>query len=180
MVDLFKGILDDDEKIIKAYKPNKLRFYFLGFFILLLSLIFIFGIITIMYFSPDEEVGQMPFYVFYVVGGAAVIYAVIFVILMHFSYKKRYYAYTNKRILISNGIVGIDYKGLDHMMIGATEVRVDFLDKLLRKNTGTLKFGSQASPMHAGGSAFSFSGVVDPYNIYREIKNYIDEIKKED
>ena len=26
-------------------------------------------------------------------------------------------------------------------MIGATEVRVDFLDKLLNKDTGTIKFG---------------------------------------
>ena len=99
-------------------------------------------------------------------------------LLTKLSYNKRFYAYTNKRIIIQNGFIGIDFKSLDLKFIGATEVKVDFLDKLLKRNTGTIKFGSHATPTNVQGvQAFQLVGILDPYNVYKEIKKHMDEVK---
>ena len=63
-------------------------------------------------------------------------------------------------------------------MVGALSVNVNIVDKLLRKNTGTISFGSMASPMTVqNASKFSFSFIHEPYQIYKEVKVYIDQKK---
>lgn len=94
-------------------------------------------------------------------------------------YNKLYYAYSNKRIIIRTGIIGVDYKSLDLSMIGAVNVYVSLLDKLVGKNTGSITFGSMASPISAGNaSSYKFANVNNPYELYKEIKNVIDDYKK--
>jgi len=90
-------------------------------------------------------------------------------------------AYTNKRIIIRTGVFGIDYKGLDLKAIDAVNVYVSFFDKLVKKNTGSLKFGSKASPIvnyGNGSGGYRFNHVENPYGLYKEIKEYIDTAKK--
>lgn len=174
MKETFKNILDDDENIIKTFKPNKLKFYFPFYLTTSLFLVVIIG--TIIYLGVLYEM-KISHFILASIG----VFALTFLITIYFvnlTYEKRVYAYSNKRILIQSGLIGIDYKSLDHEMIGATEVRVDFLDKLLNKDTGTIKFGSKASPMEHGLTMFLFSDIEDPYNVYREVKKYIDEVKK--
>ena len=94
------------------------------------------------------------------------------------SYKNTYYAYTNKRVIIRKGIIGVDYKSLDLDMIGVVTVNVGVLDKIMQKNTGTICYGSMASPVGGqNGPMFRFSHIVNPYEIYKEIKTVIDEYK---
>ena len=64
-------------------------------------------------------------------------------------------------------------------MIGAVDVYVSLIDRVLRKNTGTIAFGSMASPMYhsSGASSYRFAHVVMPYETCREIKEKIDEYK---
>ena len=95
-------------------------------------------------------------------------------------YKNVYYAYSNKRIIIRSGIFGVDYKSLDMSMIGAVDVYVSLLDKLLKKNTGSLSFGSAASPVgSANASMYRFNHITLPYETCKEVKSYIDAYKKE-
>ena len=63
-------------------------------------------------------------------------------------------------------------------MIGATNVHVSILDKLVRKNTGSIVFGSNSAPIVGQGSVFIFKDIVDPYNESKEIKKTIDEYKE--
>ncbi len=175
----FQLILDDDEQVIKTFKPNKLRFYFTNMLIFFAIWIPIFLIATFAFFFPDDSGYSMPGYVFLILLGAMVLFFLIDLFFLVLAYKKREYAYTNKRVLIQDGIIGTDYKGLDHKMIGATEVRVDLLDKVLGQNTGTLRFGSMASPMNQQAiNMFTFRGIKDPYSVYKEIKKYIDTTKE--
>lgn len=176
----FKTILDNDEKIIKTFKPNKLKFsitYIIYF--LMTSILFIFPPVF-MFFVPDENGETISLTALLVVLGLFGLVLIFLIVFINVSYKKRYYAYSNKRILVQNGFIGVDFKSLDHHTIGATEVRVDFVDKLIKKNTGSLKFGSHASPMSGTNqNFFAFGAIEDPYEVYREIKNYIDKIKQE-
>ena len=93
-------------------------------------------------------------------------------------YKKTFYAYTNKRVIMRTGVIGVDYKSLDIKMIGAIDVYVSFFDKLVHKDTGSLRSGSMSSPINGQASAFIFSHIEKPYENYKKIKEFIEEQKK--
>lgn len=179
MENLFDNILDSDEKIIKVLKPNKFKFFWssvLG--AIIFTLFFVgFGIMTVT--IPDELGEVAPIGVLIVIVALVVVLDFLLIFCTYLSYKKRFYAYSNKRVIIRCGVIGVDYKSLDIDMIGAIDVGVGLLDKLFRKNTGTISFGSVASPMTAGGgAAFSFYSVQNPYELYKEIKTVINETKE--
>lgn len=179
MENLFDNILDSDEKIIKVLKPNKFKFFWSSVLGAILFTIFFvgFGIMTIT--IPDEFGEVAPLGVFFVILAVVVVLDFLLIFCTYLSYKKRFYAYSNKRVIIRCGVIGVDYKSLDIDMIGAIDVGVGLLDKLFRKNTGTISFGSVASPMTAGGgAAFSFYAVQNPYELYKEIKTVINETKE--
>lgn len=166
----FEQILDSDEKVIKAYKPHKGRFFFenlLGFGLIYLVICFI---IT----AGCLANGNM-WLVLIPIGIFAILMTLSWLLLMVY-YKNNFYAYTNKRIVIRTGIIGVDYKTLDMSMIGIVNVRVGLLDKLLRKNTGSLCFGSVAS--NAQSICHHFSNIENPYESCKEIKSAIDKYKQ--
>jgi hypothetical protein len=174
---LFDNILDKDEKIVKVFKPNKTKLYlssslqfgFVMFFVTLAFLIPLF--VSIMH----PVIGVLISLI--ITGGLIV----LFIFLLKLYYNNLYFAYSNKRIIIRTGIFGVDYKSLDMGMIGAINVYISLIDKLLKKNTGSISFGSASSPMLSYGNASSngyrFAHIEMPYELYREIKNIIDEYK---
>ena len=169
----FEKILDEDEFIIKEYKPNKFKFYFQT--VLTTSFILLFMFIPLLIGAIVDV--DAPVFVIPIVLTLFIIIILMVLLFTKLSYNKRFYAYTNKRIII-HGFIGIDFKSLDLEFIGASEVRVDFLDKILKRNTGTIKFGSHATPTNVQGvQAFQFVAIIDPYNVYKEIKKHMDEVK---
>ena len=180
MEKVFEPILDKDEKVIKVFKPHKakmfvsvsLAWFFCWVWILLISLL---GMLT----SFEDNYNPVDWWIFIVV-----IVAILVVCLggnflfFALSYKNTYYAYTNKRVIIRKGIIGVDYKSLDMDMIGVVTVNVGILDKIMHKNTGTICYGSMASPVGGqNGPMFKFAHIVEPYETYKEIKNVIDDYK---
>lgn len=179
MIDNFDHILGENEKIIKAFKPNKFKLYFSNYlflFILLLVGIFFIVLLSVM---EDPDIPVPEIYISLIAGGWLLI-GIIDLIGLKLYYNKRIYAYTNKRMIIRNGIIGVDYKSLDIDMIGAIDVSVNVLDKILNKNTGNIKFGSMARPINPTNTTevFAFTSIENPYDTYKEIKKYIDEIKQ--
>lgn len=173
-----KNILHRNEKIIETYKPNKLRFFMINAIIFYIIWLFIIGLSLLAIFVPDSDGSTIPFYTLYIVLGAFGGALILNYFFLFMSYKKRLYLYTDRRIIIQSGIVGIDFKSLDHDTIGATEVRVDFIDKVLKKDTGTIRFGSMSSPINTAQSMFAFYGIEKPYEVYQEIRAHINETKE--
>lgn len=179
MEKMFDIILDKDEKIIKVYKPNKLKLYISSLlaYILMFGWFFAFGAVGLFATeSPLPLAASLSILI-----GSFVLITLIAVIIIRIYYKNLYYAYSNKRVIIRTGVFGIDFKSLDIKMIGATNVYVSLLDKILAKNTGTISFGSMASPMVSYGNSnamgYKFAHITLPYETYKEIKNIIDEKK---
>lgn len=187
----FMPILDTDEKIVESFKPNKFRFIGLGMIWDVIKGLFvaIFGGIFIgLSYIPgdwiDESTGEVdpngnfiPRIIGFVILGFALLTILIAIIWRLVKYKKVWFCYTNKRILIRTGFIGADFQTLDFDMIGAMNVRVDFLDKLVHPNTGTLMFASAASPMMANGlpggtSGYMFVNIEQPYEVYKRVKEY--------
>ena len=179
---IFEPILDKNETIIKVFKPNKTKLFwssllatfFISFFVVLWA---VFAIGLGGGFENSWLIAIIAFLGFQ---------AIILLIAIGFTsmyYNKLFYAYSNKRIIIRTGIFGVDYKSLDMSMIGAVNVNVSLLDKMLGKNTGSIKFGSMASPIVASGNnggvnPYHFSNILTPYETYRELKDVIDEYKE--
>ena len=188
-----KMILDDDEQIVESFKPNKIRYTLINSIIwVIVFLVFsvpffvtgLLGVIGVMKFLNDTD-GTRDFaapIVFIIV--AAIILAIVItsIIGMFFRYKNSLYVITNKRFIIRSGFIGVDYKSLTFDVIGYADVRVDFLDKLIHPNTGTILFGSAATPIingqKGGTSTFSFSYVENPYEVYKKVQACIKKTDK--
>ena len=188
-MDNINNILDNDEQIIKSYKPNRFRMIFLALvptliFFLAGVAMFVFGVLgifgIIQFVDKDTGVHDITGPIILLIMGV-VFMSVLFgtLITSALSYNKTKYYVTNKRIIISHGVIGIDYKSLALESILAIDVRVDFVDKLVRPNTGTIMFGSAAMPMmrsnNNGGaiSGYTFAYIENPYEAYKEIKELV-------
>lgn len=179
MENLFQNILDNDETIIKIFKPQKAKLFWSSS---LKMLLFWFPFLIVAIFAilfPDENVTVNAIYVLIPIG-IYIFLPFISLIFVHIYYKNLYYAYSNKRVIIRSGIFGVDYRSLDMSMIGAVDVSVSLLDKILNKNTGSLSFGSSASPAMANNAnVYKFTHIIAPYETCKEIKSYIDSYKKQ-
>lgn len=177
---LFDNVLDKNEQIIKIIKPNKLKL-----FIYWLSnafwINFWIAIITILpMLSASWEMGESLSWEFYMIPVAIIVLIFIFTaIFAAIYYKNNYFAYTNARILIRSGIIGIDFKSLDMRYVGALNVKVGFWDKVLKQETGTITFGSMSSPMATSKAVgYNFSHIEKPYELYKEMKQVVEEVKE--
>lgn len=185
MKEVFNDILDKNEEILNVYKPNKLKLFLSVLAGWLLSTIWIFVPIFFAFAfgeaGADLSQGTLNI-VIISIAGAYILFFIIAMLFTKIYYNNLYFAYSNKRIIIRKGIIGVDYKSLDMAMIGAVNVNVSVLDKILKQNTGSITFGSMASPVattNAGGyGLYRFSNIQMPYEKYREVKTIIDEFKE--
>lgn len=179
MEKLFEKILDDDEKIEKVIKPHKGKYFFSVMFSwgLSLAVFAVMGIIFVLFPEEGMEIEKI-----YLLIPIALWFAGMLVVLLFawLYYKNVYYAYSNKRVIIRSGIFGVDFKSLDMSMIGAVNVYVSLIDKILRKDTGSIMFGSTASPIGGqnAGAGYRFNNIKAPYETCKEVKSFIDEYKK--
>ena len=176
----FEKVLDDDEKVLGVYKPHKGKFFISNMLSVSLFLL-LFAVVGIIGFLCPEEGFEPSITGAIIVAASYVFLVVVEVLFASIYYKNLYYAYTNKRVIVRSGIFGVDFKSLDMSMIGAINVYVSVIDKIVNKDTGTVTFGSMASPMYNanGGSNYKFAHIKMPYEICKEIKAKIDEFKKE-
>jgi len=182
MEEKFKDILERDEKIIKMYKPNKCKFW-VGFG--LISLVcWLWVFFALVGSVPDEGKVFKPelFWLLLIITCSVFVIGMLATVLFGtIYYNNRFYAYTNKRILIRGGVIGIDYKSLEFKALTATIVNVTILDKILGRNTGNIRFGSPSSPvgsLKTGLNPYVFHHIVNPYETFREIKEFINETEK--
>ena len=180
---LFQPVLDDDEQVIKVLRPHKGRAW-LGTVIamILWGIMFLpVGLLCVIFHDSIDTDGEDMLGMGIILLALWVVISLIMVICMALWCNKTVYAWTNKRVLIRTGYIGVDYKSLDLSMVGALSVNVNVADKIIRKNTGTIAFGSMASPMTSQNvSKFNFTFVRDPYQVYKEVKGYIDQKKASD
>ncbi len=166
--ELFSPIMDKNEVIIKTYRPNKLRAWFNAVVMMLIFTLFFVPVVV-------GTINEVSYLGLGIVLGAYILILVLIAVFEILWLNKTRYAVTNKRIIIRTGFIGVDFKGLDFTMLSALTVSVTLLDKI-KRDTGSISFGSMASPMiNNAGAKFSFSFVVNPYETYKEIKEIIDE-----
>ncbi len=170
---LFEPILDNDEKILKMYAPNKKRAWFGTIaWIVLMALWLIPSTVIAFVSGGDGVIAGILFAAF------DLMFLIVPIVLIALWCGKTIYAVTNKRIIIRTGYIGVDFKSLEYHMLGAIAVNVNVWDKILRSNTGSISFGSMSSPLtNQGAAKFAFLFVNKPYETNKEIKAIIDEYR---
>ncbi len=174
---MFDNILDNDETIVEVLRPSKAKVVIRTVIILVLWAIFLAFIGVISYMAARETGDAGELIGLFV---AVIVFVLLFALQLFCTvmwYKKTYYAYTNKRLIIRTGVIGVDFRSLDIKMIGATDVYVSLFDKIV-KNTGTLRFGSMSSPINNTAGMFAFAHICNPYENYKKIKEHIEACKQ--
>lgn len=176
---VFDQILDQDEKIIKVFKPNKTRFVKIN---IIFSFIFSFIIIAVgviiqlmAYIHKYEDYWSL-IWVLVVFEAIILLAFCLSSISSIVCYKKVFYGYSNKRLLIRRGFIGVDYRSMDMKMVGTYHVNVGLFDSFIKPNTGLISFASSSSPMVNSSSSFTFLACDNSYELYKEIKQQIDSI----
>lgn len=177
MENLFSHLLDNNETIVKVLKPNKKAYLLSSVPVMIFFLIFFtifFGIAGTGLFAifDGDLLGGL--------GIAAIMFVLILVIgivVLTKSYDNTWYAFTNKRVMIRTGIIGVNYRTMELKLVGSLEVEENFIDKMINLNTGSISFISPSNPVTTANhhKAFSFKSIENPYDIYKEIKQIIDQ-----
>lgn len=176
VIRLFDDVIEADETIQKGFKPNKKK-VFASYIIFDVIVAFFFSF-TILGMWLDGEIPQKERIIgTCIVAGVILLIVVLTMWFVALYYKNAYYVYTNKRIIVRMGVFGVDFHSLDIENIGASNVCVSLLDKMVGKNTGSIRFGSNSSPI--SNSYYNFANIEDPYQVYKEIKEYIRSVQDE-
>lgn len=174
VIRLFDDVIEADETIQKGFKPNKKK-VFASFIIFDVIVAFFFSL-TILGMWLDGEIPQKEKIIgTCIVAGVVLLIVSLTMWFVSLYYKNAYYIYTNKRIIVRTGVFGVDFHSLDIDNIGASNVCVSLLDKMVGKNTGSIRFGSNSSPIT--NSYYGFLNIENPYQVYKEIKGYIQTIQ---
>jgi uncharacterized membrane protein YdbT with pleckstrin-like domain len=184
MEEKFNDIIEKDEKIVKAYKPNRKKFWWGIGIILFCSSIWAVALLILSLVLPEElstdDDGYSSKPLMIIVACIWIAAALISLVFIRLYYKNKYYCYTDRRVIIRSGIFGVDYASLEFKSLTATMVQVSLLDKILRTGTGTIKFGSASSQITGGNSPYggaanpyTFRHIEKPYEVMREIKEHI-------
>ncbi len=188
MKEMFETIIDKDEEIIKVYKPNKRRFVLMniiGATLSFIPMLLFFALVGILALTGNMEVinedgsdGNLSMGLTFVVLAILVVLAFVFIVISRIvRYKKTFYAFSNKRILIRSGFIGVDFMVLEMQLIGAIAINVGLFDKVIKPNTGSIRFGSNSTPMGVNQNRVnepSFAHIDNVYETYREIKEVVD------
>ena len=94
-------------------------------------------------------------------------------------YKNRFYCYTNHRIIIQCGIFVRNFRFLQLNQMQSSFVRVGFVDRMLKKNTGSIMFSrfqqsrfiSNKGGMGSGlSNCIYFLHIEDPHRVLSEVE----------
>ena len=179
------ALLNDDEEVLLELKPNRKRYLYIGnvvglFFGLIFSSIFlliaILGLVGIITADPGSRFG---FIIMLIAGLIPTISTIVNFFAGFKRYENHAYIVTNQRLIIRSGFIGVDFKEMLISSISSIDVRVDFLDKLVNPNTGTISFANAANPVmngqngRQGVSNFRFDYIENPYDVYKKIKELV-------
>lgn len=169
-------IIGKDEQILWRGKPNRKAYIFSSIFSMfpfaLIWLLFDSVFIVAMFVS--DAFSQMP--------SGAIIGIIIFfafhltpvwiwignIITASRGYKNLEYVFTNKRIIIRSGIIGIDFKNIYYSEIQSVNLKVGLIDKMLKVGDIYIKSKNSSQVL------FDIS---DPYFITQKLQEIVIDIK---
>jgi len=186
MKDKIEDILDSDETVIWRGKPDNICFIIFNRSIIMMVIFnFIwFGTLNKTGFSPlnmakafSEQSGGVIVGLLLLTPLYLLVFTLIKNILEYFVIE---YAYTDKRIIIRRGVIGVDISIVEYTKVNDIKVNISLIEKFL--NVGTVIFdeewvrsGDDRVNINAGKDRFLY--IKDPYEILKSFKTVAFDIK---
>ena len=177
----FTDIIDRDESIIWAGRPNFTTFMCSGLPFLAVGIVW--GIIGFGFISGFLDTAQrvgngppmlfiVPFFIIWLFPCWG---SPLYMVWLYLSHGNTAYAITNKRVMLRSGVFGIDYQTIDYDKIRDKQVNVGPIEKMfgvgsILFNTGEV--GHKGHPMLK-----RFYGIENPYDVFRLLKETTVDVK---
>lgn len=171
----FKEILDRNERVIWSDKPHILVHLASGLPLFIIGILW--GIMDIFFIGGFAGTGFGFLSIFMLFHMLPLWLGVGNMIRLIFVYRSTYFAYTDKRVIIKTGFMGVDYKTKDFFNIGNVEVNVSPLENIL--GVGTIRIDEEyvGSGKHSRRVGNRLYGIQNPYDIFRNLKEIVTDIK---
>ena len=166
----------EGEEIIYTFKPYYKKVVYRTIISLLIAIVpfILFLLFPIVFKFPQEMMT-----IIIISTAVMVVMVTIPLLIPLFMHKNRFYAVTNKRLIIQKGFFGIDFAFLPIESVQYVSVSVSPLDRYLKKGTGTISFGAVSTPVTSkSGATFAFGDIGNVYENYKIIKTFIDKNKE--
>ena len=169
-----KDILSDDEEVLVNLKPNRkvylLESIFKGLPIVLIWLAAdTFAITMIASNGTMYEPWLIAFFIFFfalhLIPVWIYIYSIIKVIV---SYKNLEYVFTDKRIIVRSGLIGIDFKYVYYYEINSVTVNVGLFDRMFKVGDIIIKSNNQVVKVNDISYPYKYSNKIQ--EIVRDLK----------
>lgn len=176
----FRDILDSNERIIWSDKPNLVVHLASGFPFLILGILWgIMDIFLIGGFMFDGIGGMFNFLTIFMLLHMMPLWLGIGnMIRLILVYRNTFFCYTNKRVIIRSGFMGVDYKTKDFYEIGNIEVNVSPIENMM--GVGTIRIDeeivrtSNNKSRRVGNRLY---GIQRPYEVFKALKEIAMDIK---
>lgn len=176
----FKKILEPNEKIQRAFRPN---FFVRLFFPLLIPV----ALGLTVYFVAKMQtvidlIAKIPYVGEYNYLGMNVLVLgilgilVLIALIMIWTYFSVCYCYTERRVIIRKGIIFVSYNSIYLESMGVIKIKRNILDVFF--GTGTLFFASSSAPEYSGSFSYKFKSIGRVYKTARKLKAQADENTK--
>lgn len=169
-----KDILSDDEEVLVNLKPNRkvylLESIFKGLPVVLIWLAAdTFAITMIASTGTNYEPWLIAFFIFFfalhLIPVWIYIYSIIKVIV---SYKNLEYVFTDKRIIVRSGLIGIDFKYVYYYEINSVTVNVGLFDRMFKVGDIIIKSNNQVVKVNDISYPYKYSNKIQ--EIVRDLK----------
>lgn len=176
----FDVILDKDEKLYWAGRPNHVIFLLTGLPFLILGCLWgsfdIFGFILPMLKAPPGKgipVGfALPFFLLHM---SPLWLALLNMLRLYLVRNNTWYGFTNKRLVLRTGFWGIDFKTLDYDKISDISVNVGPIEKML--GVGSVVFMPGDTTRNRSLVSNNFVGIENPYEVFKRLKEVSVDVK---
>lgn len=164
----FGGIKDDNEEILWTGKPKFIPFIFSGIVGGIVTMSFaILWLITAREWNPTSD----SFSYLWLFGLIPIVVAAINFLNKLFSYSNTVYAFTDKRVMMRSGFIGIGFKTIDYDKISDIEVSVSVVESMFK--VGTIKFYSGRTQIDEGNTVKlydNWNAIENPYEVFKMVK----------
>jgi len=92
-------------------------------------------------------------------------------------YRNSFFCYTDKRVIIKTGFMGVDYKIKDFYNIENLEVNVGPLENILGVGTIRIDEGYVRTGKHSKRLGNRLYGIQNPYEVFKNLKEIVTDIK---
>lgn len=179
----FQDILDSNERILWSDKPHLLVHLATGFPLFIIGILW--GILDSFLIrgtmSFDEGIGGFfnLFSIFMLLHLFPLWLGIGNMIRLFLVYRNTLFCYTDKRVIIRTGFMGIDYKTKDFYNIENIEVNVGPLENML--SVGTIRIDEEyvRTGKHTRRVGNRLYGIKRPYEVFKAIKEAVMDIKSD-